>query len=329
MFFNAKPLLYLQLLDKSFRYLAIQPKKHSILDYGEVVFDTNIVEDGEIVNPSLLETRLDALVKEKKWKNAKTHILVFNEFLVVREETVPIQLDTNEIRDYINLHMNQTIRVPYDNPRFDFEVVEKNEEEQKIIMVAYPGDAVEKYQEILQKVSLKPAVADVIPISAYRGAKKSGIVNNQAGNHTLLLEWNPYNMSLMVFHEDLPTFTRFNQFLRLSDAWEITEKGEWVWKYSNVELEMALDDQLNGLERFIDFYTYSVLSGEGEISDLVLVGYYPDLNHLKQRLLDRFDFEITLLDLPVEIPRSFYALYGLTLKEEEKKSAMKLGGRSR
>ncbi|MDZ7835815.1 MAG: hypothetical protein U5K84_11330 [Alkalibacterium sp.] len=48
MLFNSKPLLYLQLLDHSLRYLAIDPKNHAVVDKDEIVFDAMILQDGKI-----------------------------------------------------------------------------------------------------------------------------------------------------------------------------------------------------------------------------------------------------------------------------------------
>lgn len=71
MLFDSKPLIYFQLLDQSLRYLALDPKNHTIIDKDEIVFETTILEDGKITNIPLLETRLDALVKEKSGKMLK------------------------------------------------------------------------------------------------------------------------------------------------------------------------------------------------------------------------------------------------------------------
>ncbi len=108
---------------------------------------------------------------------------------------------------------------------------------------------------------------------------------------------------------------------------------------------MAQNEQLNGLERFLDFYSYSVLQGEGRVTEVILTGYYPDLEVIKQKLLDRFSIKVSILDLPLGIDQSFDVLYGLSLKEDKqkekkeprkqssrrsrKKSKKKLGGRSR
>ena len=110
MLFSSKPLFYLQLLDHSLRYLALDSKSQAVIDKDEIVFDTTILQDGKITNIPLLEARLDALVKEKKWKNAKTHILLLNDFVTVREETIPGQLTPSEVKDYLTLHINQSIR---------------------------------------------------------------------------------------------------------------------------------------------------------------------------------------------------------------------------
>ena len=68
----------------------MHPTNYTIIEQDELLFDGAILEDGEIVNQALLETRLNALVQEKKWKNAKATILILNELVIVREIEVPI-----------------------------------------------------------------------------------------------------------------------------------------------------------------------------------------------------------------------------------------------
>ena len=71
MFFQNKPLIYLQLYNQSLRYMAVHSKNHTVLEYDEIFFESNMIEDGEIVNRSLLETRMSALVQEKNGKMRK------------------------------------------------------------------------------------------------------------------------------------------------------------------------------------------------------------------------------------------------------------------
>lgn len=317
MIFQAKPLIYLQLSDKSLRYLAVHPKKQTILDQDEIVFETNVLEEGRITNASLIETRLDALVREKKWKNAKAHVLLLEDFVTVREETVPAQLTESEIQGYLELHMNRSIRMPFERPIFAFEVLEKGEEEQRILLLAYPREHVEQYQEILQKASLKPEVADVSSLGLYRVAKAQGDVKqSHEQEHVMMLQWNPYSTNVMVFHEGQPTFNRFTTSLRLSDSWNLQSDGVWEWTQSEEELTFAIEEQLDALGRFLDFYRYSVLDGETGISEVVLTGSYPNLSELKEQLAERFSVRVNILTLPDEINHRFSSLYGLSLKDE-------------
>ncbi|OJF90908.1 type IV pilus biogenesis protein PilM [Alkalibacterium sp. 20] len=315
MLFSSKPLLYLQLLDHSLRYLALDPKDHTVVDKDEIVFDTLIIQDGKITNVPLLEMRLDALVKEKKWKNAKAHLLLLNDFVTVREESVPSQLSPFEVKEYLSLHINQSIRLPFEHPKFDFEIIEKNNDQQKVVIIAYPGEYVRQYQDILQNVSLKPVVADIAALCFYRLADQQDLVKKNPDNHTLLLEWNPFDLSIMVFNKDVPKFNRHTRSARLADSWKLSQKGEWVWQNSETELEDMIEDQLNGLERFLDFYRYSVLDDKGSVTDIILTGHYPKLIDLKALLEERFSAIVHLLDLPETIGQHNGALYGLSLKE--------------
>ncbi|MDN6295737.1 MAG: pilus assembly protein PilM [Alkalibacterium sp.] len=315
MLFDSKPLIYFQLLDQSLRYLALDPKNHTIIDKDEIVFETTILEDGKITNIPLLETRLDALVKEKKWKNAKAHFLLLNDFVAVREETVPLQLTPSEIKDYLSLHINQSIRLPFDNPIFDFQLIEKNEDGQRVVIIAYPKEFVKQYQTILQNVSLKPVVADISALCFYRVAEKQNLIDQNQKNHSLVLEWNPSELSIMVFNNDAPTFNRHSRSQRIAGNWEIDSNGKWTWKSSENERDMMLEDQLDGLERFLDFYRYSVLDGKGSVKQIILTGHYPDLEEVKGYLSDRFEASVQLLELPDTLGQSFGALYGLSLKE--------------
>lgn len=71
MFFQNKPLIYLQLYNQSLRYMAVHSKNHTVIKYDEIFFESNMIEDGEIFNQSLLETRLSTLVQEKNGKMRK------------------------------------------------------------------------------------------------------------------------------------------------------------------------------------------------------------------------------------------------------------------
>lgn len=320
MLFKTKPTLYLQLLDSSIRYMAVHPSNHTIIEQNELLFDGNLLEDGEIVNQSLLETRLSALIQEKKWKNAKATILVLNEFVIVREIEVPIQLDESEIRDYLAIHMNESIRMPFENPSFEYIISGEDTEKgmKDVTIIAYPGNKIRQYQELLQKISLKPDVADIASLSLYRVADKQSLIQKGDDQHTMILQWNPTDVSYTVFNQERPIFKRYTYQAMLAQSFERTTDGEWEWRASDAELEIYLDEQINNLGRFLDFYRYSVLEGEGSVSSVIITGSYPDLDNLKTRISSNLNIDAQVLTLPTGIQQSYSALYGLTLRSSTK-----------
>ena len=327
MLFKTKPSLYLQLLESSIRYLAVHPTNYTIIEQDELLFDGAILEDSEIVNQALLETRLNALVLEKNWKNAKATILILNELVIVREIEVPIQLDEDEIPDYLNIHMNETIRMPFDNPSFEYIISGRDEDRGMIdlILIAYPKEKIRQYQDILQNVSLKPDVADVASLSIYRVADSQALIQKGVNQHTMILQWNPTDVSYTVFNQEKPIFKRNTDQGTIAQSFERTADGEWRWIASEAELEIHIADLLNNLGRFLDFYRYSVLDGEVGVSNIILTGSYPHLEDLQKRIAETLNLKVELLDLPTGISQPYGALYGLTLRGNNKSKDVKKG----
>lgn len=81
--------------------------------------------------------------------------------------------------------------------------------------------------------------------------------------------------TIMVFHRDLPKFSRHSRIARLVDFVEIGPEGEWVWKDDQESFEETITDMLDVLERLLEFYRYSVMNGQGGVTDIVLAGDFP------------------------------------------------------
>lgn len=327
MLFKKKPLLYMQFLERSIRYLVMDSQKKKLIEKDELVFDTPIIHEGQLTNLSLLQTRLDVLIKEKKWKNAKVSIVLPDDFVTIREEEIPVQLNQPEIKDYLNLHINQSIRLPFDHPKFDFQVTDKKEDTQTVLIVAYPGEQIRQFLDLLQNVSLKPEVADISSLCIYRILIHQNTQKFESHNHVMVLQWNPADTAITVFNDGLPQFNRHTRSQRLMDSWKLQKDGKWKWMQSDEDLMDSLTDQLNGLERFIEFYRYSVMDGQESISDIVLSGYFPDLTRLEDLLAERFSARVHTLSLPEEFSQADAVLYGLTLKQNRRKDSLLKAGK--
>ncbi len=322
-----KPLVNLQLLDSSLRYLAVHPRKHTIVEQGEIVFDTAILKDRQIANRPIVESRLDALVREKKWRRAKTYILLIDDFVAIKEEIIPAQLKADEVQDYLALQMNDTIRIPFEKPIFEYEILDQGGNETRLVLVAYPGEYIEEYRKILRTAKLKPEVADLSAFSLYQLAEMQGLISKEEGDHNLIMQLNPYGMNMSMFHQDQPTFSRDSYSQIMAEMWTQSKDGTWIWKHTDLEQEVMLSDQFNEFDRFLNFYNNSFIKGSGQISQFILCGSYPDLDNARDMLTQRFDMEPQMLKLPSGLEQAFAPLYGLALKKKvsvrKNKMAMK------
>jgi type IV pilus assembly protein PilM len=316
MLFQKKPLLYFEFLERRIRYLVMDAQSRTVLEQNEILFDTEILHEGRVINPSLLENRLNALVTEKKWKNAQTAILLPDDFVIVREEKIPAQLAPSEIKAYVALHMGQLIRSPFKETRFHFELLEVGDMEQTILLMLYPQEVIFQYESLLQKVSLNPVLADISSLCLYRTILQQNDLQQSPDEHVMVLQWSPVDHTIMVFHQNLPKFSRHSRLARLIDLWDVTKEGEWIWKDDQDSFEEAITDVLDVLERLLEFYRYSVMNGHGGVTDIFLTGDFPYLEKVREQLSQRFFLPIHILQASEEISSKFLPLYGLASKEK-------------
>ena len=333
MLFQKKPLLYFEFLERRIRYLVMDAQSRTVLEQSEILFDTEILHEGRVINPSLLENRLNALVTEKKWKNAQVSILLPDDFVIVREEKIPAQLVPSEIKAYVALHMGQLIRSPFKETRFHFELLEVGDMEQTILLMLYPQEVIFQYESLLQKVSLNPVLADISSLCLYRTILQQNDLQQSPDKHVMVLQWSPVDHTIMVFHQNLPKFSRHSRLARFVDLWDVTKEGEWIWKDDQDSFEEAITDVLDVLERLLEFYRYSVMNGHGGVTDIFLTGDFPYLEKVREQLSQRFFLPIHILQASEEISSKFLPLYGLASKEKQvavpKKDAQKKVKRAR
>lgn len=306
--------VHISISDRVIRYLVAGKKSpDSIQDYGEITLDPLIFEDGKIINHDQLHFILKHLIDEKKWKRKQVAFCVPDSFVTMRTEKVPKQLTKDEAKDFIKLELEGSIRLPFKEPVIDFEPVAYGEEMTDILLFAYPKERFDPLVELFDSLSLQPRVADISYLSVYR----SYLASDQHGQteHVLVIQWNKVDLVLSVFHEHKPKFNRHIHFNSSFQAWKKDEESnKIVWNQSEEALADFIDEQLLTIERFIDFYQYSVMDGNAQVTDVLLVGDFLDGTELKQTLATRFELPIKSITLPNQLPGEYAALYGLTVK---------------
>ncbi|SHN08522.1 type IV pilus biogenesis protein PilM [Gracilibacillus kekensis] len=318
-----KDAVNVSITDQSIRYLVCPNHKNKReADYGEMVLDANIVEDGKIIDHKKLMTAFKKLVDEKRWKGRKLHFIVPDSFVTMRSEQIPASLTKEEAKSYIKLQLEGSIRLPFKNPLIDFHITKKGEQKNDILLFAYPEDRLQPFYELFTDVSLKPQVADLSFLSIYRiYAELDLSYDNQ---HLLMIQWNTSDLVLTVFHKGLPIFNRHINFANMFDNYITSDNNQKsIWYQNNDIVQNFIEDQFVTIERFMDFYQYSVMNGNAQITDIVLTGDVPVRENIHQQLLDRFELLIHPVPLPFDLNEEYSKLYGLCIKGKKNEGRIK------
>lgn len=317
MFNRFKKQISFVIKDQVIRYIvSTQPTIGGAAEFGETILEPGIIEDGKIIKPEAFQKAIKELVTAKQWKRKQLFFCVPDSSVSMREQLVPKELSKEEIKSYLYMELNSSIRLPFANPVIDFVILGEEEEQTKILLFAYPSDRIAGYTEAFGQAGLKPVVADLASLSLYRFYEAVHMATEN--DHLLSVQWNMDAVTLTAFHENIPLFTRHVKTYLDPKLWKWDESDmEHKWTGKELEIDQSIEQLLVTLDRFIDFYQYSVRNGMDEISKILLTGDYPYLSRVENQLSSRYNLEVDTLSYLEErygFPTKFSEVVGLSIK---------------
>ena len=317
LFLNFQKQVNLIINDRVIRYAVTKKSTlNKVVDYGEKFIDVNIIEDGKIINQKAFQSVLERLVRDKKWKRANLFFTVHDASVTIREQMVPKGLVKEEIKQYIFMELEENIRLPFTDPVLDFAIIGEEEEQTKILLFAYPKDRLQPYISAFEKVGLKPKVADFSALSIYRLYFELDMA--QKKEHLLMVQWRIDAVVLTAFYQQKPIFTRYVKSTLNQEDWTWRANSNALdWTGEKADFDQNIDEQLVTIERFLDFYRYSVSNGEEQITKILLTGELPVLDAISERLQDQFNLPVVsmrTLEQQKSLPAKYADVLGLVLK---------------
>jgi type IV pilus assembly protein PilM len=292
--------------DHVIRYVETKPNDPlSVHKWGERHLPKGIIHDGKIIDRETLEMILEECVDEWKLKKRRVRFIVPDPFVIIRRIPLPADLEEDEIRGYLFMELGTTIPLPFDNPVFDYVVLEKTQEATAVLLFAAPEDSVLSYAQLLEDVKLRPIAADVSPLCAYRLFYIADQVKKD--DHILLIQFDESSVNVSAFAEHKPVFMRH---LLLEQYEEInTEKDQ--------QLVDPFEDIYKEMERMMSFYSFSIHQGKQQITRVFLMGDHPRLSHVYQALQERLDVPVEQLSAAMAsaVDARYHLAWGLGLKE--------------
>ncbi|WAA12840.1 type IV pilus biogenesis protein PilM [Fervidibacillus halotolerans] len=296
-----------------------------IKQYKEKSIPAGLIEHGRIVHELEFYEFIKALTEEWGIKRRKVQFYVPDSLIIMKKESYPAHLKKEELKGHFYMELGQSLYLPFDSPIFDVHPLLKegeDSEKREAILFAAPEDEIQKYAQIFQDAGLQPVVADIRPIGIYRYYKE--IHREFDGKSSILFfEVNLHSIMISIFSDDTPEFLRYIELNVPIKEWTYLERdnGQFRWNYTGDEEQLfgLINDQLMELERIMNFYRYSLHKGEKMIDKIVLLGDFPTLQPIFEKMETNFSIPIEMITpfLP-SISRSFIPALGLALRGEVK-----------
>ena len=287
-------------------------EKKQVSFHQEIPIHEGIIEDGMIIDQEKLRMILMNLVQENGWKGATVSFFVHDTHVNIRKIQVPAELNEDEMESYILLNNESTYRLPISNPVIDCKVIQEKDEMKEVLVFAFPKDILDDYLTVFRDCKLKPIVADLSPLALHR------LIESTEGNNVsdlLLISLYTTNREESPMPEPACRTGR-NRSISLNQIASqptITDPSNpWLGNSSNAQ--QVLENQIASVERFLNFYQYTVHQGNRSITKLAIYSDHGGTAPLVQILENTFSLPVVSLHSvteEVELPPQFADVLGL------------------
>lgn len=311
--------------DHSIRYLEIKPGNPPLpIRWGERYLPPGIVKEGKIIDGDTLSVILEECIETWKIRRRKVRFIAPDPYVTIRKVTIPADVHDDEIKGYLYLEMGASIHLPFEDPVFDYLALPKHEDKKEILLFAANRQYVMQFSELFASLKLLPEAADLSSLALYRLYDQ--LRKRTIDEKILVLQFDLDLVVMSIFENEIPFFMR-HLYLPYNDKdWDIRIARSGFQQLSFVgdkqEIENQFNEAFKEVNKLIDFYQFSLHQGKNEITKIVLAGDHPKLDEIRDRLHDRFEIEIEILDVNnletdknKPLPRSHYLAFGLALKE--------------
>jgi type IV pilus assembly protein PilM len=283
-----------------------------------------IIQDGKIEDLSSLELILEECVTEWGIKGRHVHFAIPNGAVTLRKEKIPAEISTQEMKGYLYLEIGSSIHLPFEEPVFDFVIVDEQNDYKEILLFAAPEKLVQQYVAVIERVKLKVKSVEPSFLSLYRLYELVGKAKPEEA--LLMLQFGVKAVTITIFHEDKPVLSRHVSLNIPFDKWDqkIVYDGTEIleWKGDMETLQNEVDEVILESERIMKFYRFSLQQDKRMVEHILLCGDYPNLDEIKEQMNEVLSLSVEVFHQSSlmtidnqEIPQRFYDSIGLACKE--------------
>ncbi len=318
-------IINLVLNDHSIRFLELKQAAPPIPQrWSERFLPPGIISDGKIVDIDSLSSILEECIDEWKIRRRSIRFIVPDPLVIIRKVSIPADVQEDEIKGHLYLELGSTIHLPFEEPVFDYYLIENNGKTKDLLLFAAPEQYVMEYVDLLSKLKLNPLAADISPLSLYRLYHHLELANQ--GDVLFTVQFDLTSVNFCIFDGAVPLVMRHFSLSFNIDNWEIDHNstGAIIYKFTGDpdELVRQLEDIFKEINKLLDFYRYSLNNEKQEVTKFLLNGDHPMLMAIYDEMKERFEIPIQMIPIEAQpnngqgnIPVNLTLSLGLALKE--------------
>jgi type IV pilus assembly protein PilM len=301
-----------------------------------------LVKDGQIIDSKGLAEEIKELLKITRPKPIKSKFVVFSvpeTKSFVRTIQIP-KMSRAEAEEAVKWETEANIPVSSDRVYLDWQVVDAEEKNDEVLVVAVPKEIINGYCEAIGMAGLVPLAVEIDMIATIRSLTSE----ESNKNPMLIIDIGADKTSISICKNQIPYFTSsiplsgrtFTDALQkgLGVSWEKAEELKAKYGLGKMKKDDMLYNILNPLvenltmeiERSMSFYSESI-SSEEKVEQIILSGGGALLRELADYLTERLKMNVALgnpvinfglkSDLPEKIQRDlapYATAVGLALR---------------
>lgn len=304
--------------DHVIRY--VETNGENIISFGERLLPPGIIQDGKIIDNETIAQIVDECVSLWRLRRKKLSFIVPDSAIIIRKQQIPPDVNDDEVVGHLYFEIGESIHLPFDDPLIDANVIGENAEKKEVLLAASSKKVVTAYQTIFEEAKLKPIVADLSALSAYRFIYSLDSVHHH--EHLLLVQLDAFALNLTIFFEHIPLFMRHLHSDIEAEYWSVEHlTNELVFIGDKLLLEQQFNDYVVEIERLLNFYRFNFHGGNSSVTKIIITGDHPEIARFIELCSKEVDLPIVSIQTAraaeaalLEIPPKYYDVIGLSLK---------------
>ncbi|WP_181742455.1 type IV pilus biogenesis protein PilM [Terrilactibacillus laevilacticus] len=307
--FQSQVVIGLVFSDESIRLVVMKKKqtKLSLIHYHDISLEQGLIEGGKVIDLSACKSRLKEAVRSLKIRGKKVVFAVPDDLVSLRVMTLPGQMTDGDIQNYLFIEVGHKVQVPFENPVFNFHVLNRDVVQTKILLVASDKDSVEIYRNLINDSGLRAIVAEINAIGFTRYANFLNKMKDKTQRMAIQLDKN--RASVYIYDQGIPLF--MHQI-------PIEKEGD----VDSTEEDLAIFNVATEIDRVLNFYQFTIQEGEQQVSQIDVFGNHPNrkayvdvLKSVIQIPVTNYKDQVYVEFLDSNLPSYYLTSLGLALKQ--------------